>query len=84
MFAMVRQVLKRLERVLAQLDAKRLGREASVQMFQCFAKIEKLGAAGKALCAHQVSESGAWFDTGQRSPAHFVASVAGHSSSPSM
>jgi hypothetical protein len=46
-------------------------------MCECFAKIEKLGAAGKALCALRAADSQAWWDTGRRSPAHWVAAVSG-------
>jgi hypothetical protein len=41
--------------------------------------VERLGAAGKALAARQVADSGAWWDTGERSPAHWMAAVAGTS-----
>ncbi|MEX2553615.1 MAG: DUF222 domain-containing protein [Actinomycetota bacterium] len=77
MFALVKNVLRLLERALDQLDPERLGREASLQMFECFCRIERLGAAGKALCSRRVAGSNAWIDTCERSPAHLVASVAG-------
>lgn len=77
MFALVKNVLRLLERALDQLDPERLGREASLQMFECFCRIERLGAAGKALCSRRVAGSNAWFDTCERSPAHLMASVAG-------
>lgn len=77
MFALVKNVLRLLESALDQLDPERLGREASLQMFECFCRIERLGAAGKALCSRRVAGSSAWIDTCERSPAHLVASVAG-------
>jgi hypothetical protein len=77
MFALVKNTLELLERALKQLDPERLGREASLQMFECFSRIERLGAAGKALCSRRVAGSNAWFDTCERSPAHWMASVAG-------
>ncbi|MGQ0678045.1 MAG: DUF222 domain-containing protein [Actinomycetota bacterium] len=79
MFASIKKALELLEFAVGQLDPGRLGRDASVQMFECFAKIERLGAAGKAMCGLRVAESNAWFDTGERSPAHWMASVAGTS-----
>jgi hypothetical protein len=77
MFAMVKEVLELLEKVLTRLEPERLGRAASLQMCECFVKIEKLGAAGKALCALQAADSQAWWDTGRRSPAHWVAALSG-------
>jgi len=74
---MVRRVLDLLEKTVKSLEPSRLGRQSSLQMMECFVKIEKLGAAGKALCARQVCETGAWFDTGERSPAHLVAYLSG-------
>jgi len=77
MFALVKKVLRLLERAVKQLEPERLGREASLQMFECFCRIERLGSAGKALCSRRVAGSGAWMDTSNRSPAHWMASVAG-------
>jgi hypothetical protein len=77
MFALVKNVLRLLERALKQLEPERLGKEASLQMFECFCRIERLSCAGKALCSRRVADSGAWYDTYQRSPAHWMAGVAG-------
>ncbi len=77
MFDMVKQAMKLLEQAVGELEPERLGREESVQLFQCFVKIERLGAAGKALCARQVADTDAWYQIGGRSPAHCIASVTG-------
>jgi hypothetical protein len=61
MFAPVQQALELLEKVLDQLGPERLGRAASIQMCECFAKIETLAAAGKALCALRAADSQAWW-----------------------
>ena len=79
MFSTLKNALKLLERVLVELTPERLRPETSLQMFQCFCRIERLGAAGKALCSRQVAGSGAWIDTLSRSPAHWMAEVAGTS-----
>ena len=47
--------------------------------FPKFCRVERLGAAGKALAGRRVADSGAWWDTGERSPAHWMAAVAGTS-----
>jgi hypothetical protein len=77
MFVVVKQAMKLLEGAVGQLDPERLGKAASLQLFECFSKIEKLAAAGKALCGLRAADSQAWLYTGRRSPAHYVAAVAG-------
>jgi hypothetical protein len=79
MFGLVKNAMRLLQTALKRLDPELLGREASIQMFECFATVERLGAAGKALCARRVAGSGAWMQTCNRSPAHWMASVAGTS-----
>ena len=77
MFALVKNAMRLLQTALQRLDPELLGREASLQMFECFAVVERLGAAGKALCSRRVAGSGAWYESLERSPAHCVARVAG-------
>ena len=59
------------------MDPEALEPASSGRLLERFARIEKLGAAGKALCARRFADSNAWWDTGERSPAHHVASVSG-------
>jgi hypothetical protein len=79
MFESLDKALSLLEESLQQLDASALERAASRPLFERFCRVERLGAAGKALAARQVADSGAWWDTGERSPAHWMAAVAGTS-----
>ena len=51
----------------------------SLELFAAFPRIERLGAAGKALCARQMAASQAWFSTGHRSPCHLMAEATGAS-----
>lgn len=66
-------LLIQLEQILERLDPEALGREESVDLFEKFHRIERLGAAGKALCSRRVCDSGAWKDTFSQSTVHFMA-----------
>ncbi len=76
-FDNVKQALQLLEQAVGQLEPHRLGGATSVQMLECFCRLEKLASAGKALCALQVADCNAWWDTGHRSPAHLLAQISG-------
>ncbi|MEA2901251.1 MAG: hypothetical protein QOH36_1138, partial [Actinomycetota bacterium] len=75
----VGELLSGLEKVLKALDPEALGGPESLELFSAFHRIERLGAAGKALCARQVAASQAWFSGGHRSPCHLMAEVTGSS-----
>ncbi len=77
--AAVGELLSGLENVLRDLDPEGLGPSQSLELFEAFHRIERLGAAGKALCARQVAASRAWFSTGHRSPCHLIADATGTS-----
>ena len=79
MFESVDTALALLEEGLEQLDPDALEPAVARDLFEKFCRVERLGAAGKALSARRVANSGAWVDTGERSPAHWMASVAGSS-----
>ncbi len=73
------ELLTGLEAVLKALDPEGLGGAESLELFATFHRIERLGAAGKALCARRVAASQAWFSSGHRSPSHLIADATGTS-----
>jgi hypothetical protein len=75
----VGELLSGLEKVLRALDPEALSGPESLELFSASHRIERLGAAGKALCARQVAASQAWFSSGHRSPCHLMAEVTGSS-----
>ncbi len=75
----VGELVAGMEAVLRDLDPESLGGPESLALFGLFHRIERLGAAGKALCARQMAASQAWFSGGHRSPCHLMAEVTGSS-----
>jgi hypothetical protein len=67
------ELRKALEKAVARLDPDVLEGATAAEAVQEFARIEKLAAAGKALCARRVADSGAWRRHGDRSPADWLA-----------
>jgi len=55
------------------LEPEVLDSETATQLVERFDRIERMAAAGKALCAGRVAHSGAWRKHGDRSAAHWVA-----------
>ena len=79
MFDKVREAEKMLRQAVAELEPEVLAGEAAVSLVERFSSIERLGAAGKALAARRVAQSGVWRSTGERSPAHWMARETGSS-----
>ncbi len=75
----VGELLRELSEVVGEFDPEAMEPSDSLQAFELFCRIERLGAAGKALCARRVAESQAWYSSGHRSPAHLLASATGSS-----
>ena len=75
----VGELLAGMERVLKELDPEALSGPESLELFAVFHRIERLGAAGKALCARQMAATQAWYSGGHRSPCHLMAEVTGSS-----
>src|SRR4051812_2143922 len=75
----VGELVSELEAVVKALDPEGLGPAESLELFGLFHRIERLGAAGKTLCARRIAESQAWFSSGHRSPCHLMAEVTGTS-----
>lgn len=73
----VSELVVELAAVLAELDPEELAAEESLALFESFVRIERMGAAGKVLCARRVSESKAWYPGGHRSPCHLIAGATG-------
>ena len=66
-------VAAQLEGVLAELDPAALDGDSAVELSDAFDRIERLAAAGKALVAGRVDETGAWRKTGARDAIGFLA-----------
>ena len=79
MFEKAAEARRLLESVLAVLEPEVLEGPLAERLVAEFSAIEKLGAAGKALCARRVADSGAWRRQGDRSPAHWMARATGTS-----
>jgi hypothetical protein len=77
MFESLDTALLLLEDFVASFDAAPLSRVQSREAFDKLSRVERLGAAGKAMAGLQVTESCAWYDTADRSPAHYMARTAG-------
>ena len=69
----------RLQGLVAGLDADVLAPEEAERLVGEFATIEHVAAAGKALAARRVAESGRWRRTGERSEAEWLARTTGES-----
>lgn len=76
MFDSVDQALSLLEQALRRLEPEELDPCYSKRLFEKFVRIERMGAAGKALVSRRVADSGVWHRTGFRSPAHYMADAA--------
>jgi HNH endonuclease len=63
--------------VVAQLDPSRLTGPDAARLYALFARVERLSMAGKTLLAPRIDESGAWRDSGHRSPAVMLAELEG-------
>ena len=75
----VGELLAGMEKMLKALDPEALSGPESLELFSAFHRIERLAAAGKALCARQMAASQAWYSSGHRSPCHLMAEVTGSS-----
>ena len=57
------------------LDPEVLEGARAIKLVEAFAEAERLGAAGKALAARRVADSGAWRTSGEKSAAHWMAAA---------
>lgn len=69
----VDQALDLVQRAVEGLDPDTLDPAVAMSLTEKFCRMERICAAGKALTANRVAGSGAWIETSERSPAHWVA-----------
>ena len=79
MFECLAEAKGAIREVVAELDPQTLDGNSATRLVSQFAAIERLAAAGKALCAQRVVKSGAWRRDGDRSPARWIARTTGTS-----
>jgi hypothetical protein len=79
MFDKVTQAERLLAEAVAALEPEVLEAKSAAKLTEAFARVERLGAAGKALAARRMADSGVWRKDGERSPAHWLAKRAGTS-----
>jgi len=66
-----------LERYVGDLEPGVFDAAGAAALVECFARVERLAAAGKALAARRVEECGTWRAAGFRSGAHWLAAKSG-------
>jgi len=79
MFENAKLGLKALKESVAEAEPATLEGKSAMAMMELYAEAERVAAAGKSLMARRVADSGAWRSSGERSPAHLVASKTGTS-----
>jgi hypothetical protein len=79
MFEQLSSALATVESVLAELEPELFEGLDAARLVELFAKLERLGAAGKALAARRVAESNVWRVEGDRSAAAWLARKTGTS-----
>ena len=70
-------VLRTLADIVARLEPERLEGVDARTLTEMFARGERLCAAGKALAARRVAQTGAWQESGERSAAGWLGRVSG-------
>jgi hypothetical protein len=73
----VRSLVAALEAVVRELDPSSFDGSGATRAVELFAQVEHLGAAGKALAAKRVDETGAYRASGERSAADWLAARTG-------
>ena len=77
MFEQVRQAIATLEAVVRDFEPGVLDGPGAVRAVELFVRVEHLGAAGKALAARRVDDTGAHRGSGDRTAGHWLARVSG-------
>src|SRR5580658_3865831 len=72
-------ILAGLEGLVSGLDADAMTGEHAKELVSWFSRLEHLAAAGKALCAGRVAQTGLFAEGGQRSAASWLAGETGDS-----
>ena len=73
------EVVATAEKIVAGLEPGELLASDAAAMVETFARLERLAAAGRAVCAKRVAESKVWSRGGEKSPAHWLAKESGTS-----
>jgi hypothetical protein len=73
MFERLEKAKDALQEAVQNLDSEVLEPSQARNLVEVFSTIERLAAAGKGLAARRVASSGLWRETGERSPAHWMA-----------
>jgi hypothetical protein len=73
------ELRERLQRLVAGLDADVIDPAAAERLVTEFSTIEHVAAAGKAIAARRVAESGRWRRSGERTEAEWLARATGDS-----
>src|SRR5262245_15845512 len=76
-FSELDAVVARLDAVLRDLEPGLVDAAGAARLVDAFARGERLCAAGKAIAAGRVDETGVWRDDGARSGAHWLAARSG-------
>jgi hypothetical protein len=76
-FAELDAAVASLDAVVRELEPGLVDAAGAARLVDVFARGERLCAAGKALAARRVDETGAWRDMGARSSAHWLAARSG-------
>lgn len=79
MFDRVDRAIVALKEAVARLDPEVLEGAGALRLVEKFAEAERVAAAGKALAAKRVADSGAWRRSGAKSAAHWMANKTGTS-----
>ncbi len=79
MFEQIAEAKRLLKELVAQLQPETFDGAAAAQLVEEFTAIERIAAAGKALSAARVAQSGVWRREGDRSPARWMARTTGTS-----
>lgn len=77
MFEKIARAERLLEEALSALDPEVLEAKTAASVVESFARMERLCAAGKALASRRMAASGVWRQSGERSPAHWLARKTG-------
>lgn len=79
MFEAVSEATRLLEEALADLDPALLGQAAALCGLDAFSRVERLGAAGRVLCAGRAVQTNAHHGSGARSAAEWLSRRTGQS-----
>ena len=70
-------ILSELQAFVEGFDASDLNRAQSLELYEKLCRGERMMHAAKALAGQQLAGCNAWYETGHKSPAHFMAASAG-------